>query len=185
MAKFSTLACAGICLIALSSTHVMAQHNHNTHGQAAHTSAPASPIIKAGNLTIAAPWTRATPGGAKVAGGYMRITNTGKETDRLVGGSLPQAGRVEVHEMATTNNVMVMRQLDKGLEIRPGETVELKPGGLHVMFMELREPVKQGAALKGTLVFEKAGTVEVEYQVAPVGAASPGGKAGSAGHSHH
>jgi periplasmic copper chaperone A len=180
MAKFSTLALAGLFTLAAASPALIpsafAQHNHGQPAQEA--------AIKAGDLTITAPWTRATPGGAKVAGGYMRITNTGKETDRLVGGSLPQAGRFEVHEMATTNNVMVMRQLDKGLEIKPGETVELKPGGFHVMFMDLKEPVKQGAALEGTLVFEKAGTVSVEYQVAPIGATSRDGKAGS-GHAHH
>jgi uncharacterized protein YcnI/copper(I)-binding protein len=166
--------------------HAQGQHgqSHQGHGQPAQATAPAT--IKAGDLAITAPWTRATPGGAKVAGGYMRITNTGKEADRLIGGSLPQAGRFEVHEMATVNNTMVMRQLEKGLEIKPGETVELKPGGYHVMFMDLKEPLKQGAPLKGTLVFQRAGTVNVEYVVAPIGATSPDGKAGAGGgHTHH
>ena len=144
-------------------------------GQAAQT-------FKVGTLVIEAPWARATPGGAQVGGGYMKITNTGKEADRLVGGSLPIAGEVEVHEMAMAGNVMKMRRLADGLEIKPGETVELKPGGHHLMFMGLRSGLKAGQALKGTLVFQKAGTVEVEYRVAPIGAPSGGG---GGGHSHH
>lgn len=136
---------------------------------------------KIGALTIKAPWVRATPKGAAVAGGYMTITNGGKDADRLIGGTFPSAARLEVHEMSTEGGVMKMRQLANGLEIKPGETVELKPGSLHVMFTGLKSQVETGAPVKGTLVFEKAGTVEVEYQVAPVGAPGPSG----GGHSHH
>ena len=139
--------------------------------------------FKVGALVIEAPWARATPGGAQVGGGYMKITNTGKEADRLVGGSLPIAGEVEVHEMAMASDVMKMRRLPDGLEIKPGTTVELKPGGSHLMFTGLRGGLKAGQAIKGTLVFQKAGTVEVEYRVAPIGAQSGGG--GGGGHSHH
>ncbi|KAB2919800.1 MAG: copper chaperone PCu(A)C [Hyphomicrobiaceae bacterium] len=135
----------------------------------------AAKSYKIGSLVIEAPWARATPGGAKVAGGYLKITNTGQTADRLVGGSLAVAATVEVHEMAMSDNVMKMRRLHQGLEIKPGQTVELKPGGYHLMFMELREGLKQGQTVKGTLVFEKAGTVEVEYRVAPIGAQSGGG----------
>jgi uncharacterized protein YcnI len=139
--------------------------------------------FKIGSLVIEAPWARATPGGAQVGGGYMKITNTGKEADRLVGGSLPIAGEVEVHEMTMAGDVMKMRRLPDGLEIKPGATVELKPGGNHLMFTGLRGGLKAGQAIKGTLVFKKAGTVEVEYRVAPIGAQSGGG--GGGGHSHH
>lgn len=139
--------------------------------------------FKVGALVIEAPWARATPGGAKVAGGYMKITNAGTEADRLIGGSLPIAGEVEVHEMAMTGDVMKMRRLSEGLEIKPGASVELKPGGSHLMFMGLRGALKAGQPVKGTLVFQKAGTVEVEYRVAPIGAQSGGG--GGGGHSHH
>ena len=142
---------------------------------------PASPVeiiadktYKVGPLVIEAPWARATPGGAQVGGGYLKITNTGAETDRLIGGSLPIATSVEVHEMSMTDGVMRMRKLEKGLEIKPGQTVELKPGGYHIMFMGLREGLKQGQPIKGTLVFEKAGSVEVEYLVEPIGAQSGG-----------
>ena len=132
-----------------------------------------------GQLVIEAPWTRATPGGAQVAGGYLKIKNTGTDADRLVGGTLPVAAAVEVHEMAMADGVMKMRRLEKGLEIKPGQIVELKPGGFHLMFTGLREGLKEGKPIRGTLVFEKAGTVEVEYRVAPIGAQS-GGQ-----HKHH
>ena len=132
----------------------------------------ADKTYKVGPLVVEAPWARATPGGAQVGGAYLKITNTGAETDRLIGGSLPIATSVEVHEMSMTDGVMRMRKLEKGLEIKPGQTVELKPGGYHIMFMGLREGLKQGQPIKGALVFEKAGTVEVEYLVAPIGAQS-------------
>jgi len=137
----------------------------------------ASKTYKAGSLVIEAPWVRATPAGARVAGGYVKITNTGQQPDRLVGGSLPVATAVEVHEMTMNDGVMKMRKLD-GLEIKPGQSVELKPGGYHLMFTGLQEGLKDKQTLKGTLLFEKGGSVEIEYQVAPIGAQS-------GGHMHH
>ncbi|MBB4041379.1 hypothetical protein GGR34_003049 [Microvirga flocculans] len=128
---------------------------------------------KAGSLTIEQPWSRATPGGAKVGGGYLRITNTGTAPDRLTGGSFPLAAKVEVHEMRMDGDVMRMKPVEGGLEIKPGATVELKPGGYHLMFMDLKEPLKEGQTVKGTLVFEKAGPVEVEYTVRGLGGAAP------------
>lgn len=145
--------------------------------------------VTAGSLSIQRPWTRATPPGAKVAGGFMTITNTGKEADKLIGGSLPFAGRTEVHEMSMDGGIMKMRELAGGLEIKPGQSVVLKPGSFHVMFMDLTTPLAQGAPLKGTLKFEKAGSVDVAYEVAPLGAKGPDEKAGMAsgtgGHHGH
>jgi hypothetical protein len=130
---------------------------------------------KVGPLVIEAPWARATPAGAKVGAGYLKITNAGRQSDRLVGGSLPVAGGVEIHEMTMTDGIMRMRKLAQGLEIKPGQSVEFKPGGYHLMFTGLSEGLREKQAIKGTLVFETAGTVEVEYQVAPIGAQSGGG----------
>jgi periplasmic copper chaperone A len=127
---------------------------------------------KLGSLIIDAPWIRATPAGAQVAGGYLKITNTGQEPDHLIGGSLPVAAHVEVHEMAISDGVMKMRRLEKGLEISAGKSVELKPGGYHLMFTGLREGLKEKQTITGTLTFEKAGSLEVEYRVAPIGAQS-------------
>jgi copper(I)-binding protein len=123
-----------------------------------------------GDLKIDHPWARATPPGAKVAGGYMTITNTGSQPDRLVGGTVLAARIFEVHEMRMEGTTMRMRALEKGLEIRPGASVELKPGGLHVMFMDLQSPLKEGDLVRGTLVFERAGTIEVEYKIESRGA---------------
>ncbi len=134
-----------------------------------------SHTYKVGSLVIDSPWARATPAGAKVGGGYLKITNTGKTPDRLTGGTLPIAGAVEVHEMSMSGGgVMKMRKLDKGLEIKPGQSVELKPGSYHLMFMGLRKGLKENESIKGTLTFEKAGSVVVEYHVAPIGAQSGG-----------
>jgi copper(I)-binding protein len=67
-----------------------------------------------------------------------------------------------------------MRELKPGLVIKPGETITLKPGSFHVMFMDLKEPIKTGSTFKGTLVFEKAGTIEIEYAIEPFGTRTPG-----------
>ncbi len=139
---------------------------------------------KAGDLIIEAPWSRATPGGSKVGAGFMKITNNGKVADRLIGGSAEVAKDFEVHEMSMSGDVMKMRRLAKGLEIKPGESVELKPSSYHIMFMGLARPLKVDETVKGTLVFERAGTVAIEYSVRPIGA-QPAGGGQSGGHKHH
>jgi periplasmic copper chaperone A len=128
---------------------------------------------KAGAIEIDHPWARATPKGASVAAAYLTIRNTGSEPDRLVGGSTPVAGKFEVHEMSMENGVMRMRPVEGGLKIKPGETVELKPQSLHVMMPGLNQPLERGTSFKGTLVFEKAGPVEVEFNVEAIGAMAP------------
>ncbi|AWN46851.1 copper resistance protein CopZ [Methylobacterium terrae] len=144
--------------------------------------AAAAGPVKAGDLTIEQPWIRATPGGAKVAGGYLQVTNTGKEPDRLVSASIPLAGRGEVHQMAMDKGVAKMAPVDAGLVIKPGETVVLKPGGYHLMFLDLKGPAKAGDTLEGSLTFARAGTVPVRFQVGAIGASAP--EAGG-GHQHH
>lgn len=128
---------------------------------------------KAGNLVITQPWSRATPAGAKVAGGYLTIENKGSAPDRLVSGAGDVAGKVEIHEMAMNNGVMTMRPLDKGLTIEPGKTVKLAPGGYHLMLMDLKSPLKQGEKVPLTLEFEKAGKVMLSLDVQGVGAQAP------------
>ena len=140
---------------------------------------------KVGSLEIKHPWARATPKGAAVGGGYMTITNNGTTPDRLVGFSSPAAGKFEMHEMKMDNGVMKMRPLAGGLEIKPGQSVEFKPGGYHLMFMGLKQPFEQGKRIKGTLTFEKAGTVEVEYAVQAIGGPAPMDHGGMKMHHGH
>jgi copper(I)-binding protein len=134
--------------------------------------------VKAGDLVITQAWTRATPGGARTGGGFLTIENKGSAPDRLVGVSADVAGKVEVHEMATDGGVMKMRPVEGGLTIDPGKTVKLAPGGLHLMMMDLKSPLKQGDKLPVTLQFEKAGKVAVTLEVQGVGAPGPSGNMG-------
>lgn len=127
-----------------------------------------------GKLQISQVWTRVTPPASRVAGGFMTITNAGTEPDTLIGGSALVSQKIEVHEMSMDAGIMKMRELKPGLVIRPGATVTLKPGSFHIMFIDLKEPIKQGAPLKGSLVFEKAGKIDIEYTVEPFGTRAPG-----------
>jgi periplasmic copper chaperone A len=129
--------------------------------------------FRVGTIEIGKPWTRATPKGSAVAGAYMTISNKGTEADRLLGGSSPVAGRFEVHSMTMEQGVAKMRPVEGGLEVKPGATVELKPGGFHVMLVDLKQPLEKGQKVKATLEFEKAGKVEIEYTVEALGAGAP------------
>jgi copper(I)-binding protein len=138
--------------------------------------------VRVGDLVITGAWSRATPGGAKVAGGYLTIENKGAAPDRLIGGSADVAGKVEVHEMGMNNGVMTMRPLQGGLTIEPGKTVKLAPGGYHLMMLDLKTPLKQGDKVPVTLEFEKAGKVTLSLDVQGVGAQAPAGADKSGGH---
>ena len=121
---------------------------------------------KLGTLEIKHLYTRATAAGAKVGGGFMTINNSGTQPDKLL--SITEAtfaGKVEVHETKMINNVMEMRELKQGLVIPAKGKVELKPGSYHVMFMDLKEPLVKGKKYKAKLNFEKAGSIEVEFDV--------------------
>ena len=138
--------------------------------------------VRVGDLVITQAWSRATPGGAKIGGGYLTIENKGSAPDRLIGGSADVAGSVQVHEMAINNGVMTMRSLDKGLAIDPGKTVKLAPGGYHLMLMDLKNPLKQGDKLPVTLEFEKAGKVQLSLDVQGIGAQAPAAVGKADGH---
>lgn len=139
-----------------------------------------------GEITIDNPWTRVTPAGARVAGGYMVITNNGSQPDRLIGGTSEIAPRFEVHSMEMVDGVARMAEVEGGLEIPPGGSVALEPGSYHVMFMNLATPVTMDAPVSGTLVFERAGEIEITYDVAPMGSPrAPGGHHHGHGHDDH
>lgn len=136
--------------------------------------ASAPKAAQSGPLRIEQAWSRATPGGASVGVGYLRVTNTGAAPDRLLGGATDVASRIETHDMKMEGGVMKMRALAQGIEIAPGATIELKPGGLHLMLMGLKQGLKAGEAVPATLRFEKAGAVPVTFNVLPMGAPAPG-----------
>src|SRR3954447_13166313 len=140
--------------------------------------------VKAGDVVISQAWSRATPGGARIGGGYLTIQNTGSTPDRLIGASAEVADRVQIHEMAMTNGVMTMRPLEKGVAIEPKSTVKLAPGGLHLMLLDLKSPLKQGDQLPVTLQFERAGKVKLSLDVQGVGAQRPGTEGHSGGEMH-
>src|SRR5207253_6604775 len=130
----------------LRKKEIMKQLTHTIAFAAALAALLAAPVraedVKAGDLLITQAWSRATPSGAKVAGGYLTVENKGATADRLVSGSGDIAGRVEIHEMAMDGGVMTMRPLDKGLVIDPGKMVKFAPGGNHLMLMDLKTPLK-------------------------------------------
>eukprot|EP01037_Dinobryon_pediforme_P011626 gene11626-11721_t len=126
-------------------------------------------IYTVGDLSVANPYLRATPNGAKVAGGFVKITNNDHHPDRLVAVTVDVAGMTMIHEMKMDGAVMKMAELPNGVEIAPHATVALEPGKMHLMLMDLKQPLKAGDKIKGTLTFEKAGKVDVEFVVKGLG----------------
>jgi copper(I)-binding protein len=119
-----------------------------------------------GRLHISHPWVRPTPPGAPTAAGYLTIANHGASADRLLGGTSPQIGRIEVHEMSMTGQVMRMRPMADGLEIAAGQSVNLSPGGdRHLMLVGPKRPLKVGDKVPVALRFQKAGAVNVTFVV--------------------
>jgi periplasmic copper chaperone A len=134
-----------------------------------------------GSIHISQPWARATPKGASSGAAYMTITNNGKTTDRVSCVLSDASAQCQIHTMTMEGGVMKMRPVSGGLEIKPGETVTLEPSSLHVMFVGLKHPLEQGKTVEATLKFEQAGTIDVKYPIAAIGAAAPGVPAGGRG----
>jgi copper(I)-binding protein len=124
---------------------------------------------KAGAIVIDHPWARATPHGASVGAGYFSLTNTGTTADRLIAATAAAADHVELHRMSMVDGVMRMRPVKDGIELAPGQRIEFKSNALHLMMVDLKEPLQQGQRIKGTLTFEKAGTVDIEFAVEGIG----------------
>lgn len=124
--------------------------------------------FKAGAITIGHPYARATAAGQPTGGGFMKFVNAGGN-DKLLSVSAEVSKSVELHEMKMEGDVMKMRQVD-GIALPSGQTVELKPGGYHVMFIGLKAPLKAGDSFPLKLKFEKAGDVTVEVTVQAAGA---------------
>jgi periplasmic copper chaperone A len=135
------------------------------------TPAQAHEFHRLGDIVIEQPWARATP--VKVGGAYMTLRNNGAVTDRLINVASPLAEKAEIHETKIDGGTAMMRAVGD-VELRPRRSVQMKPGGLHVMLMGLQRPLKEGERIKLVLTFERAGTIEVEARVEKAGAAAPG-----------
>jgi copper(I)-binding protein len=134
---------------------------------------PAQQVTSA-NIVITQAWSRATPSGSKVAGGYLMIENKGPVGDKLLSASTGAAKKIEIHEMAVNHGVMTMRPVEGGLPIEPGHAVKFAPGGLHLMIVGLAAPLVQGDKVPVVLKFEKAGEIAVSFDVHAMGALAPG-----------
>lgn len=119
---------------------------------------------RVGDLIVYHPWVVQPPNGTSVASGLLTIENTGKISDRLVSVAIEVAGKVEIHSTVVSEGVAAMRTLKEGVEIPAGASVELH-GSRHLMLMELKRPLLLDETLQGTLTFEKAGTLQVEFLV--------------------
>ena len=136
---------------------------------------------KAQSVDVKDAWARATVAGQKATGAFMKLT--AKADTKLVAVSSPAAGVAEVHEMKMDGNVMKMRAVEGGLDLPAGKTVELKPGGYHVMLMDLKAPLAKDGTVAMTLVFKDAKGVESKMDVSlPVSTVAPAG--GHGAHQH-
>lgn len=142
---------ASIALLAAAATPLLAQS------------------VTAGKLVIDQPWSRQTAPGQKVGGGFLTIANKGNADDRLLSATSPVAGEVQLHTMSMDGGVMRMREVKDGIAIPAGKTVALKPGGYHLMFMQLKRPLALGESFPVTLRFQRQGAVKVSFKVKPVG----------------
>jgi copper(I)-binding protein len=134
---------------------------------------PAFPHLhEKGDIQVRHPWSRATPPGAKVGVGYLEIRNNGAQPDRLLAASSPVAKRVEMHDTEHAGNVAKMRQL-RAFEVPGRERLALEPNGAHLMLVDLVQPLKKGERFPMKLRFERAGEIDVEFEVQDVGARHP------------
>jgi periplasmic copper chaperone A len=133
----------------------------------------ASPALAGNDIVVKQAWSRATPKGAQVAGGYLTIENHGATVDKLISAATPAAAKIEIHEMTTLDGIMIMRAVEGGLAIPPGESVTLAPGGSHLMFIGIAAPFSEGQHIDAALMFEKAGNIDVSFDVGSVGAKGP------------
>ena len=138
--------------------------------------------FSAGDIRIGHPWSRVAPAAAPVIGGYLTLTNAGSEPDTLIGGSTPLAERIEIHQMTMEDGIARMRPLPDGVEIAPGSSVELAPGGTHLMFIKPTRPLVEGERIEATLEFSRAGAVKVEFVVQRNASEEPGQADDHSGH---
>lgn len=168
---YLTAACVAATLIA--GTAAVSAHEH---GKKKEMSGHSGHHTTALTVKVENAWARATPGLAKNGGAYFTAMNGGKTADRIVGVSSDVSARTELHTHLNENGVMRMRHVKDGVEVPAGGMVTFKPGGLHIMFIGLHKPLKQGTRFPVTLMFEKAGKQTFDIEVKSVGAMNGGMK---------
>ena len=127
-------------------------------------------FAQSSSIQVANPWAPATPSGAKTGAVYMTIDNKLSIADRLTGLSSEVAKKLQIHETKTDKGITKMREISGGLPVPVGGSVVLKPGGYHVMLIDLNKPLKAGETFPLTLVFEKAGNISITVPVQSLGA---------------
>lgn len=137
-----------------------------------------------GNITVMHPWVRATPGNAKAGAGYLSISNSGETADTLQRAESNVSKRTELHMHSMVDGVMKMIHVEGGVEVPVGTDVVFEPGGLHVMFMGLKAPFKEGDTVPVTLFFEKAGELKIEMMVQRVGSKKHDSEKSTHKHTH-
>jgi copper(I)-binding protein len=135
--------------------------------------ASAHEVFTLGTLEISGGFSRATLPNAPVGAGYITVTNNGTADDTLLSAKSPVAGNTQIHEMKMEGDVMKMNEVEGGLVIPAGQSVTLAPGGFHIMFMDLKEPLVEGSKVPVTLTFATAGTIEIELVVGSINADEP------------
>ncbi len=165
------IALAGLALLALPAI-------------AATVSTASAHDYTAGDLKIDHPWSRPTFGELKITAGYMSIENKGSEPDTLMSASADIAGKVEIHESLVEDGKAIMRALPDGISIPAGGVAELKPQGMHIMFMGLKQPLKEGESFPMTLNFKRAGAVTVDVKVETGGDGKETTSGNHSGHDH-
>jgi hypothetical protein len=134
---------------------------------------PTAQDYRVGDIVVADPWARAAPLAGRPGAAYMALTNTGTVDDRLIAAGADVAGTVELHSHTMTDGVMRMRRVEGGIPVPAGETVALAPGGLHVMLIDLAQPLAVGDRFPLILTFAESGDVTVDVAVRPIDATGP------------
>jgi copper(I)-binding protein len=129
--------------------------------------------VKAGDLVISQPWTRAAPRGAELAASYLTIENKGATPDRLIGGSTDVAEKLQIQQSSMVGGGLTLNPIEGGLTISPGDKVVLAPHGIHLTLSNLKTRMKRGTTVPVTLEFEKAGKVTVSFDVLSAASTGP------------
>ncbi|MCB5426444.1 copper chaperone PCu(A)C [Altererythrobacter sp. CC-YST694] len=128
---------------------------------------------KAGDLSIQHPWSRQTAPGQTSGGGFMTVLNNSPQPDRLLSATSPAAAEVQLHSSSVEGGVMRMRRMEGGIAIPAKGRLELKPGSYHIMFIGLKQPLRKGERVPVTLKFQRAGKIDVQFAVQPIGSTGP------------